>query len=289
MSGIIAAPAQIKVVLKDDNRGLGAKSGGNYNNDLCTGLDAFQGILGRLNGKGDEQVKRQQIPNVDLNRPIRDNSRWDAVHFVSGGFLVGDRQGVPVEKSATEELPSSGQPIPNIGDSIQQRSKELELHKPAGPTDPHNTSEPPISKEHRHKRNFAAVDDSGQVADGTNTYLIPSDQGVSEQTSPLDSDKPRRRLGKAERKSNLRKKIKLEQALSTKKPDPLASHEMHYQKMSLPLLPEVPAQKSSILSSSQSMGGRHAVRKQYIRHKKMAMMDQKALNEVRHAAYQSCR
>ncbi|KAF8464108.1 hypothetical protein BDZ91DRAFT_776852 [Kalaharituber pfeilii] len=53
-----ASSSGIKVMIKDDNLGIGAKKGSQDHE--CTGLDVFQGLLGRLNGKSDEEVEREE-------------------------------------------------------------------------------------------------------------------------------------------------------------------------------------------------------------------------------------
>src|ERR1700712_2746618 len=52
-----ASASHIKVTLKDDTLGLGARLG---RQGEQTGLDAFKGLLGRLNGKSDEELKKDE-------------------------------------------------------------------------------------------------------------------------------------------------------------------------------------------------------------------------------------
>lgn len=79
--------SHIKVHIKDDNVGLGAKikrqdRKDEFDNGECAGLDVFQRILGRLNGK------EQEISNeLDTQRKESIlNGKW-GIHFVKGEVL----------------------------------------------------------------------------------------------------------------------------------------------------------------------------------------------------------
>ncbi|KAI9859601.1 MAG: telomerase inhibitor [Trichoglossum hirsutum] len=85
-----ASASHIRVVLKDDNLGLGAKRGGGEVEGECTGLSAFQGLLGRLNGRTEEEVNKEQKAREAIRRETYMENRWGLIKFVRGGFLVGD-------------------------------------------------------------------------------------------------------------------------------------------------------------------------------------------------------
>lgn len=86
-----ANASHIRVMIKDDNLGLGAKIGSGVGHGECTGLDAFKDLLGRLNGKDQDAIKKEQESREDLKRAIYTERRWGSIRFVGGGFLVGDR------------------------------------------------------------------------------------------------------------------------------------------------------------------------------------------------------
>jgi Pin2-interacting protein X1 len=86
-----ANASHIRVSIKDDNLGLGAKIGSGVGHGECTGLDAFTNLLGRLNGKDEEELEREQKSREDLKRAIYTERRWGSVRFVPGGFLIGDK------------------------------------------------------------------------------------------------------------------------------------------------------------------------------------------------------
>ncbi|KAF7183215.1 hypothetical protein CNMCM7691_003128 [Aspergillus felis] len=85
-----ASASHIRVVLKDDTLGLGARP----KRDLLdepTGLDAFKGLLGRLNGKSDTQLEAEQQKRNDAKLARYAATKWQTVRFVSGGLLVQEK------------------------------------------------------------------------------------------------------------------------------------------------------------------------------------------------------
>ncbi|GIK04144.1 telomerase inhibitor [Aspergillus viridinutans] len=85
-----ASASHIRVVLKDDTLGLGARP----KRDLLdepTGLDAFKGLLGRLNGKSDTQLEAEQKKRNDAKLARYAATKWQTVRFISGGLLVQEK------------------------------------------------------------------------------------------------------------------------------------------------------------------------------------------------------
>ncbi|KAF4152080.1 hypothetical protein CNMCM8927_008812 [Aspergillus lentulus] len=85
-----ASASHIRVVLKDDTLGLGARP----KRDLLdgpTGLDAFKGLLGRLNGKSDTQLEAEQQKRDDAKLARYAATKWQTVRFISGGLLVQEK------------------------------------------------------------------------------------------------------------------------------------------------------------------------------------------------------
>lgn len=76
--------------MKDDTLGLGARP----KRDLLdgpTGLDAFKGLLGRLNGKSDTQLEAEQQKRDDAKLARYAATKWQTVRFISGGLLVQEK------------------------------------------------------------------------------------------------------------------------------------------------------------------------------------------------------
>ncbi|KAA8576218.1 hypothetical protein EYC84_006370 [Monilinia fructicola] len=71
-----ANASHIRVVVKDNNLGLGAKVGSGVGHGECTGLDVFQNLLGRLNGKEEAEIEKEQKSRDDLKRAIYAERKW---------------------------------------------------------------------------------------------------------------------------------------------------------------------------------------------------------------------
>lgn len=82
-----ATTSHVKVSIKTDNTGLGAllakkQKKDEFDSGECAGLDVFQRILGRLNGKEQQisdELERRRIDNII-------NGKW-GIHFVKGEVL----------------------------------------------------------------------------------------------------------------------------------------------------------------------------------------------------------
>lgn len=80
--------AKLKVSFKDDNLGLGASARGRDVDSQRTGLDAFQGLLGRLNGKDEGEIAVVEKKVEDRKLAMFAAGRWGGMVFVPGGLLV---------------------------------------------------------------------------------------------------------------------------------------------------------------------------------------------------------
>jgi len=86
------AMPKIKISRKDDTLGLGATLKSQDPIHIRTGFDAFQGLLGRLNGNSDIEVRENEQRIQNRNLALSAQGKWGGVTFVSGGMLVqGDR------------------------------------------------------------------------------------------------------------------------------------------------------------------------------------------------------
>lgn len=91
------AAARVGILFKDNNLGLGAKTKSQDVEGQRTGLDAFQGLLGRLNGKSDAELKKQEKKIEDRKLEMYARGRWGGLVFVKGGILEGS-----IEDKATK-------------------------------------------------------------------------------------------------------------------------------------------------------------------------------------------
>jgi Pin2-interacting protein X1 len=96
-----ASSSHIKVSLKEDNLGLGAKRN---NGDQCTGLDAFQDLLGRLNGKTDAVIEVEREARMAVKRNLYVERKFGVMKFVQGGWLVGDQETKALEALSAAKI-----------------------------------------------------------------------------------------------------------------------------------------------------------------------------------------
>ncbi|KAJ5555457.1 hypothetical protein N7535_007892 [Penicillium sp. DV-2018c] len=103
-----ASASHIKVTLKDDTLGLGARIGREME---PTGLDAFKGLLGRLNGKSEVELKKDEEKRDNVRLARYAALKFPEVRFVSGGLLVQEKateipKPPPKEETVTEKTKS---------------------------------------------------------------------------------------------------------------------------------------------------------------------------------------
>lgn len=90
-----ASTSHIRVTLKDDTLGLGAKLN---REGEPTGLDAFKGLLGRLNGKSDGELKQEQRKRDDVKLARYAAMKFPEVRFVYGGPLAQEKEEDKISK-----------------------------------------------------------------------------------------------------------------------------------------------------------------------------------------------
>lgn len=242
--------------MKDDNLGLGAKG---LQHDLCTGLDAFQGLLDSLNGKAKGQATTHEQIYQETKPAVYEGLGKKGIRFVSGGFLKGREQEERAWYPVKRIVPLSDERLLEAKLSDRPGQSWLECE----PTAPQRENSP---KKYRPISTESGLDGPVTKADGAH----------SGNDSALDSALEAQRKRKAVRKLR-RKEKEIRRAAKSDVPD---------------VLPTISVKKparSPIMTTATNhldpqaglrLGGRHAIRQKYIRHKKMAMMDSKAMNEV---------
>lgn len=83
-----ASAAKVRIAVKDNMLGLGASLKSQNIEHQRTGLDAFQGLLGRLNAKTEEDVKKAEKKIEHRKLAMFAQGRWGGMVFVPGGLLV---------------------------------------------------------------------------------------------------------------------------------------------------------------------------------------------------------
>ncbi|MCJ1381001.1 telomerase inhibitor [Xylographa soralifera] len=262
-----ANASHIRVAVKDDNLGLGAKRGSGVNAGECVGLDVFQSLLGRLNGKSEDVLEKEQKSRDDLKRAIYTERRWGALRFVSGGVLVGDKIENLVE---AERLRLAG----NIAQSdsskpsskLRNEDTVVEDVQLSPPLDTNTSEEDELSTLVREQSQGNRTPPTNN--DDVTANIVRAKKKAEKAQMKLD-----RRKRKEERRAARAAQAPTELSASTTS-EPSQEVDIHIQPIN------GGSRSDSVPSGISVLGGRHAIRNRYIMHKKMAMMDPKALNEV---------
>ncbi|ERF68088.1 hypothetical protein EPUS_06899 [Endocarpon pusillum Z07020] len=272
----------IKLSYKDDTLGLGLSQKSSNPEQTRTGLDAFHGLLGRLNSKDEVEAKKLEQNSEDRKLARWAQGRWGGVIFVPGGLLVqGDKF-----RKAEDDMNLLGS-----GFEEQVEPSDLKTRKAAKAL---RKAERQKRKEAKGKREGkCSVSDSAcktknddltdftlenpkikeQVDRSTNSTqeIVVADIGKSLGTDQMQA---KRKCPKEKRKRQV------DEADRVMKP--CQEGEMIVETVQLPTPPseavETPISARAAPSSSRS--GRHLLRGRNIQAKRMAFADTRLLDEV---------
>jgi Pin2-interacting protein X1 len=266
------AAARVGILFKDDNLGLGAKRKGDARDVEAqrTGLDAFQGLLGRLNGKGEGKLKEMEKRVEERKLEMFFKGRWGGMVFVRGEMLVGSVGANDGKNRTQEESPADEDETLAISqDQTSAAETESEPRRRL-------KEEKRLRKEERRKRKeekalrkaakkvkatqqLAAESDSDSTSETTTPLAIhispvsqPPDEPVSSAASDNEAERSRSRTEKK------RKRLSLVSNLQ-------ASTENS---------------RSSSPSVAGMKNGRHLLRGRNIQAKKMMLDDAKGLDQI---------
>lgn len=281
-----ASNSHIRVLLKDDQLGLGASRAGN--NADTFGLSLFSGILGRLNGKSDVQLEKEQATQRDVQLALYQSRKAGFVNFVSAGFLVGDR----IDKA---ELMKKKDLPPSISLSLSgEKSGNVLPSETEGTEQDTDKKEDPLAKSKGTKRKRAAqvdvptdTDSSSDAQEDEDKAKTTSKKSRKPKTndssdeeraakkavkSERRAEKDRRRADKEQRRAEKEDRRKIKEDRRKKKEAKRAARSAT----------NTPTESVSGTSTPQTMPfiGRHAVRQRYIAAKGRAHLDPQALKEI---------
>lgn len=280
-----ANASHIRVLLRDDNLGLGAKTGDVKAETF--GLSALQGLLGRLNGKSEGELKKEEKAQRDIQLALYQGQRWGSMNFISGGFLIGDT--ITEKRIKTQDVTPSKRSQAATGganldggaiksakrkrseveeqdtsDAAHRKKEKKRKRKHDGSRSEQNTSEAPSTMAKARETLAVAHTSTARTADDAD------EEAQADETSALEADrKAQRKIRKEERRARkeakrLMKEKRLQKEMLAERSDPA--------------LKPVTGPKSS--PTVNFTAGRHAVRQRYIHQKKMASLDPQALREI---------
>jgi len=243
-----ANSSHIRVLLKDDNLGLGAQRGKAEGQNF--GLLGFNDLLGRLNGKEEAVIQQEQQKRLEIGKMLYAQQRWGGTNFVSGGLLVGDRMesGKTLDQlagktvlsakiDATTPAPVDKKDAELAQTFVEEAKQELTKSKSKETRSAGNKKERRAKDKISSKRKSATADNG---ADG-------------ETSRESKEERRERRAERRARKEEKRQKKEAKAALKT-------------------AVAAVPARVVPPIGLS--------VRQRYIKQKRMASMDPQALREV---------
>lgn len=268
-----ANASHIRVIVKDDNLGIGAKKGSGVDQGECVGLDVFQTLLGRLNADDVDEFEKERQRREDLRSAIYSERKWGTIRFVSGGFLIGDKiqdlidgEKERLKRMAEDSSDDSSDSSDSDSECEDEATPEpvVKKSKKSKKTVEVEVSELSISKSSKKKRKHASDEDESSASDRK-----------SKKSKKTDEEK----LAKKQKKEHKRAKKEIKRAKKAekakKKEDKAAKKAAR-----IPATLSAEAQAAIAVSRPILQSGRLAVRARNIEAKRMAAMGGANLNEV---------
>ncbi|WYZ35026.1 hypothetical protein EsH8_I_001302 [Colletotrichum jinshuiense] len=298
----------IRVALKDDMLGLGFKQA---RDDRVTGMDVFSDLLGRLNGKSTESIDKDRQARAALKSSLYCDNKFGPMRFVSGGWLVGDQlkenpdaepkeetkddvkmEDVPVatedssKKSKKRKVEESSEDESSSEDEKSRKKRRKEAKKAAKKVKAAEAAaateseEPSATEKKKRKAKSAKEDDSEDTQDETE-IKSKKDKKKKEKKAESDGEESsddkaskKKRKGETEAERAARKEEK-----KRRKEEKRAKKEASRESTSTPATTGTSTPTASG-TSTPMLRGHHAVRSRWIAQKRMATMDDKALNQI---------
>ncbi|KAF7958916.1 hypothetical protein EAE96_002443 [Botrytis aclada] len=303
-----ANASHIRVVIKDNTLGLGAKIGSGVGHGECTGLDVFQNLLGRLNGKEEAEIEKEQKGREDLKRAIYAERKWGSIRFVKGGVLIGDKiqdlidgekerlKALEIKDKAAE---SSSEESDSSSDEEEEKSpepvtekKKSSKRKREEQEDEEKTSSKKSKKEKKEKKSKkrkSEDEDEKDKSESKKSKKSKKDRkSKSKSTSESDNETLDESALKARKKEKKEKKRRekeaagadTEETTSTSKSSKKSKKDKHRSSST-----SETSTKESTPIVSESSGrstpmGIRSIRARHIAQKRMASMDVASLNQI---------
>ncbi|KAK0856849.1 telomerase inhibitor [Friedmanniomyces endolithicus] len=301
-----ANASHVRVLLREDNLGLGAKVGGKANAETF-GLSTLSSIFGRLNGKSDGEGEKLERGVRDAELRAYQAQKHGYMNFVRGGLLVGDKtEEFPDTKAVSKtddakELadveggkPNKKRKASGVAPEVKTEDGSMERRKKQKPD---VRDEASANTEDTTKESTSVLAETACANDlvtlGNDEEKAAKRQRKAQRRAEratrepgqdlLKTEKARLKLEKRARKEDRRKRK--EEKRASKAAEPSSDSES----TTTALTTAIPTPVSSGLTSGVSTpiqatpafaGGRHAIRQRYIMQKRMASMDPRALNEI---------
>ncbi|EME80073.1 uncharacterized protein MYCFIDRAFT_216091 [Pseudocercospora fijiensis CIRAD86] len=292
-----ANASHIRVMLREDNLGLGAKIAGQ--NADTFGLSMFSGLLGRLNGKDEATLKKQEHSIRDAELRMYGDRKFGFMNFVSGGLLVGDK----IEPPKSTKIEHIKPHVVAVKVETDKKSKKRkadeeetegeENHKKRVKSEKRSAKE----KSSKSKANPRSIEELS-ASDMPVEKLDDSSSSESSEEGQAKYDKKQRKAQRkaekeakrSEPKASHDEKSRLKEEKRARKEErrkrkeekrrQRAEKEASSAKTSRPTSAVKSEAEPSGASRPTFMGGRQALRQRYIMQKRMASANASALKEI---------
>jgi Pin2-interacting protein X1 len=246
----------VRVLLREGNLGLGAVRG--KADGETFGLEVLSGLLGRLNGKSEAQLGKEAAAMRDVKLMRYQNEKYGRMGFVFGGYLIGEE----IKKTMDPDESETGSKPRN---EKQKKRKRERLESSADADNSKTDSSSPKSL------------GASQIVE-TGEPERQAQQSSSEKTKKKEEKKARKEARRLRREQ---KKLKQSQAKDESETDSrdkdVSENANDRNEESTTTTANQSGASTPMLSG---MRGRHVIRQRHIQQKKMACLDEKALNEV---------
>lgn len=304
-----ANSSHIRVVLKDDTLGLGAKRN---TGDECTGLNAFQNLLGRLNGKSEDVIEAEEQARMEVKRNLYVEQKIGVIRFVRGGWLVGDvvkeklaegdegfqsrsMQDSAATSSAEEatkaDKKSGKRKAEKESDESPEKTSKKDKKSKKRKSEDESDSDDARSKKKSKKSKKRKAEDEAEV---TSESEEATTSAVESKKSRKDKKEKKRSKEEKREKKKKRRKEKASSGSGTETGDSISREKKRRKADDMEESCEPPApvpQPSASGTSTPSGSGysipisnstsaRYLSRKRFIAQKTMAFSDTTALNQV---------
>ncbi|KAL4911635.1 hypothetical protein BDW74DRAFT_143335 [Aspergillus multicolor] len=249
-----ASASHIRVIVKDDTLGLGARSKRDPL-DEPTGLDAFKGLLGRLNGKSDAELQIEQKKRDDVKLARYAATKWQAVRFISGGLLAQEKEEKTISAKANNP--------PADAKETLHRTSEVEMNV----TDKYCRRDVSDDKTETTEASEDSESHNRRDKDKTNR---DSKKDKERKKKKGKKDKKDRKVVKEKEKK--RKRAEQQEVSDNSLQGQTAKNGTHSSNEQDQLQPNTVKERRP--------PGRHMIRGRYIAQKRKAVMDEKSLNEI---------
>jgi Pin2-interacting protein X1 len=277
-----ASQSHIRVFLKDDNLGLGAKRGSERAENF--GLAGLESILGRLNGN-EAEVKKEEERREEIEKRAFVYRKYGMMNFVSGGLLVGDKIMTKDEIKKETEIKTEVKSEPESDDGgvdkkIKKRKREERVDDE--PKLKRKKKSLDLREESKKEKKDKKKDKSKKPKRSSSSDPGPGTDGAVTPASDPEAltDKARRKAEKKAHKEEKKVKKALKKAAKKAAKASADSDESSFESEDDESTPTTIVSVPVSGTCTPVPRGMQAVRQRWIRQKKAATMDAQAMREV---------